>query len=209
MGREDWYRNTTWNPEIEAAFTAKLRRARDKSQYLRIQASILAGRKPDVALQLLEQYFSLGDHFDHAQAYLDRAKAHLAKGDVAAALESFEAALSQERLRPNLLTYAYLDLPYLIATQRLSKRYAQALEILDAGQNRLTFPVDRYLWNGARALILQDQARLSEARLHAQIALEAASETQSGFRYHQQLGLVGNADDQFGDRLNVIARARH
>lgn len=93
--------------------------------------------------------------------------------------------------------------------QRLSERYAQALEILDAGQNRLTFPVDRYLWNEARALILQDQGRFSEARVHAQIALEAASETQSGFRYHQQLGLVRNADDQFGDRLNVIARARH
>jgi tetratricopeptide (TPR) repeat protein len=209
MGREDWYRNTTWNPEIEAAFESKLRRARDKSQYLRIQAGILASRKPDIALQLLEKYFAIGDHFDHAQAHLDRAKAHLAKSDIVEALKSFESALDLEKSHPNLLTYAYLDLPYLIATRRLSDRYAQALEVLDAGQDRLTFPVDRYLWHGSRALILHDQGRSPEALVHAQIALEAASETQSGFRHHQQVGLVHNTDDEFGERLNVVARALH
>jgi tetratricopeptide (TPR) repeat protein len=207
MGREDWYRNTAWNPEVEAAFVAKLRRARDKSQYLRIQACMLANRQPDVALRLLDQYFALGDHFDHAQAYVDKAKAHLAADDVAAAIDSFESALAREKAYLRLLTQAYLDLPCLIAAQRLSDRYAQALDVLDEGQGRLTFPLDRYLWNGARALIFHDLARASEARTCAQSALVAASETQSGFRYHQQIGLVQMTGDEFGDRLNVIARA--
>jgi hypothetical protein len=73
----DWFRNTSWDPEIENAFFKKLARARDKCQYLRVQASTLSSRSPDVALRLLDQYFSLGEHFDIAQAYVDRATAFL------------------------------------------------------------------------------------------------------------------------------------
>src|SRR5687767_8082388 len=79
----DWFRNATWNPSIERAFDDKLRRARRKEQYLRIQACTLGRSHPDVALKLLERYFSLPNDFDHAQAHVDRATAYLALGRVA------------------------------------------------------------------------------------------------------------------------------
>jgi tetratricopeptide (TPR) repeat protein len=104
MGREDWYRSETWNADIEAAFYAKLRRARQKSQYLRIQACHLASTAPTVALRLLDEYFALGDSFDDAQANVDRATAYLVLGDVDAAVAAYEAALKCERLRPNVTT---------------------------------------------------------------------------------------------------------
>jgi hypothetical protein len=74
----DWFRNTTWNEAVASTFNDKLRRARRKEQYLRIQACTLAPSHPEAALQLLDRYFALKDDFDHAQAYVDRATAFLA-----------------------------------------------------------------------------------------------------------------------------------
>ena len=71
----DWFRNTTWNKSVERAFDEKLRRAKRKEQYLRIQACTLARSYPEVALKLLDRYFELPDDFDHAQAHVDRATA--------------------------------------------------------------------------------------------------------------------------------------
>src|SRR5688500_13421369 len=109
----DWFRNTTWNESVERAFDEKLRSAKRKEQYLRIQASTLARSHPDVALKLLDRYFELTDNFDHAQAHVDRATALLALGRVSDAIASYEAALAREAAFPKLQTQAYLDLPYL------------------------------------------------------------------------------------------------
>ncbi|MFO1465449.1 MAG: hypothetical protein U1F35_03250 [Steroidobacteraceae bacterium] len=96
----DWFRNATWNASIEQTFEDKFRRARRKEQYLRIQACTLAHSHPDVALRLLDRYFTLPNHSDHAQAHVDRATAYLALGRVADALAAYEDALTRESAFP-------------------------------------------------------------------------------------------------------------
>jgi hypothetical protein len=44
MSKTEWFRRTTWTPEDEASFRARLKRSRGsfhKAQYLRIQAEHL------------------------------------------------------------------------------------------------------------------------------------------------------------------------
>jgi tetratricopeptide (TPR) repeat protein len=205
MARDDWFRHTDWNAEIEAAFFEKLRRARDKKQYLRIQASALASRKPEVALRLLDEYFALGDHFDQAQAHADRASAYFALGESEKAIAALEAALAREEQYPRLLTYAYLDLPFSIALQRIETRYTQALELLERHRARLTFPVDHFRWHAAYALILSARAVASSAREHARLALAAAEKDHSGFRYHRGVGLVGTKYEDIREQLSFAA----
>src|SRR5262245_60157623 len=191
----DWFRNPTWDSEIERAFREKLRRARRKAQYLRIQACHLASTHPEVALRLLEEYFTLSDDFDHAQAYVDRATAYLALGRAGDAVAAYEAALAREAVFPSLQTQAYLALPFLIATQRIRDHFDRALTLLRNHKDRLTFPVDFFRWHAAQALIAADSGQHGVARQHAIEALAAAGREESGFRYHPSVGLVSGQYD--------------
>jgi tetratricopeptide (TPR) repeat protein len=206
MSQHDWFRNTSWDAEIEGAFQKKLARARDKSQYLRIQASTLASRHPGAALRLLDQYFALGEHFDMAQAHVDRANAHVRLGQFEAAIVAYEAALSREASYPHLKTQAYLDLPFLIAIERLPHHYDRALSLLETHKDRLVFPVDRFRWNCALALIRSEQGDAPTAGEAARNAMKAASEAHSGFRYHSKVGVVTSLDSLLRNRLAQLAQ---
>lgn len=186
----DWYRNTTWNEEIEKHFNEKLRRARDKSQYLRIQAYTLAQSHPEVALRLSDRYFKFADRFDAAQAYVDRGTALLALGRIEEAIESYQAALARETEFPQYRTQAYLDLPFTIATNQIRSEYSRALKTLHEHGERLTFPVEHFRWHAAQALIAADTDQPLRAKEYAAKALSHAETAHSGFRYHAAIGLV-------------------
>ena len=202
MAAEDWFRNETWDAERASIFEDKLHRARRKEQYLRIQASTIARSNPEVAHALLDRYFALPEDFDHAQAHVDRATAFLAQGRVREALGAYESALAREALFPKLLTQAYVEFPFIVATREITSEYARALEILSLHKKRLMFPVDYFKWNAAHALIGHALNGAETPFRHARAALEAASKEHSGFRYHPSVGLVTTSLD------HVVARLR-
>jgi tetratricopeptide (TPR) repeat protein len=209
VGRHDWFRNVSWNDAIEDAFLRKLARAKNKNQYLRIQASVLASRCPEVALRLLDRYFALGEHFDMAQAHVVRATAYSSANDFESAIFAYEAALKRETEYPTYRTRAHLELPFLIATQRLSQHYDRAMSLLEEHNSRrdqIDFPVDRFLRNCALALIQSEQGNEAEAREAAQRALAATSEGHSGLRYHPTLGTVVEIDPSIRARLLKLAK---
>lgn len=206
MGVE-WFRNTSWNASIERTFNDKLHRARRKEQYLRIQACMLAHSHPEVALKLLDRYFSLKDDFDHAQAHVDRARALLALGRVDEAIGSYESALAREAEFPNLQTQAYIDLAYLIATNGIRAKYEDAMLLLEKHKARLMFPVDYFRWHAAWALIAADVRDAEAAKTHARQALDAAACEHSGFRYHAAVGLVSKRYDAVVKRLEEYCAA--
>lgn len=205
MGRHDWYRNHDWNEEIESEFYARLKRARRKEQYLRIQASILAESHPRVALRLLNDYFATKDLFSLAQAYVDQATAFLALGDVESAFNAFELALVQEAKTMNCFTTASVEYPFQIAVLGQLARYERAMEILGRNPNQLLFPMDFFKWHAAQALILASAEKQAEAREHALAALEAAAAEASGLRYHPNIGVPGTRFRELREKLARLA----
>jgi len=205
MGRLDWCQNESWNADIEVSFFAKLARAKNKTFYLGIQAGELVSGHPETALRLLDHYFALGADSSQAAAHFDRGRAHAALRNVDAAIAAFEAAIACEETNPLFLTWVYLELPVLIATERKRALYDRASELLTKNRDRPHFPAELYKWHGARALILHDRGETRQALEEAGQALKAAGMTHSGFQRHPKLGLVTDTRDTFGTRIMEIA----
>ena len=205
MAEDGWYRSTSWDARIEADFHDQLGRARNKAQYLRIQAHYIAESHPKAALSLLSQYFALGENFDLAQALVDRARAEVVIGDLAGAAASYEAALRRESTYPSVKTQAFLDYACLVAEKDIRSLFGRALEVLETHKDRAVFPLERYRAEGARALLFQLQGRTQEAREAATRSIRAAQESRSGFRNHPTLGLVDKENSPFLEKITALA----
>ncbi len=204
MSRKEWFRNADWNESIERAFEEKLRRSRRKSQYLRIQASILSESHPETALRLLDEYFALGDQFAWAQAYCDQACAFISLGRVDDAIAAYQKALEREAEFANVKTQAYIELPFLIVTRGLREKFDHAARVLQEHESRLMFPLDRFMWHCARALIAQSRGDGAGASEHASRALIEASRRNSGFLGHPTVGSVTQQYQSQIDELTLI-----
>jgi tetratricopeptide (TPR) repeat protein len=206
MATDEWFRNQTWNEIIASNFEKKLRRARQKEQYLRIQASYLSKTHPRVAHELLDRYFELPDKFDNAQAHVDRATAYLAEHDIARAVEAYEAALRRETEFTNFRTQAYIDLPFLIVSHEIQSLYPRALELLKEHRGRLMFPIDRFKWHAAQAIIADILGNHDLAFREADHALEQATREHSGFKFHPKIGLVEQPLIEMRAKLSRLRR---
>lgn len=203
----DWYRNTTWDASIERTFNEKLRRARNRGEYLKCQANALAATFPEVALELLDRWFALGEATLAADALEIRARALVALDRIEEAFAAYEAVLKREEEFPNVKTNVCLDLPLLVAVRRVKERYFRALELADQAEqdeSLMTFPAARFQTHAARALILADSGSPAAARVDARLALEAAELRHSSYRYHPEIGLVTPRDAALVEELRTI-----
>lgn len=194
MNKDDWYRNRTWDAQVEKNFNETLRHARLKQDFLRIQASYLTAASPHVALTLLERYFALGIHFDMAFAWYDRAMAYASLGEIDQALDAFGAALSEEEMNPDILTQAYLALPKLVADMGIEPWYPKAIEILEHYASRRKRPRDYYEWNAVFALICSQMGKHSEAKKYAIEAMEIVKKQASGVSYKSKTWIIRDDD---------------
>lgn len=200
----DWFRNSHWTPEIEAAFEQKLGRSRSqKAQYLRIQGSMLKDTHPEVAIRLLERCAEAGDETQIAAALLDSAHAHYRLGDVTGALTRLEAAMEQEAVQPMFRTSAPFDYAMLVVLHDRKERFDNALAVLDDSGAAL-MPVMEFQRSAARAIILSAKGRNAEARAAAESALTAESVEAGWIPGYPDVGVVPNHDNVLSVRIREI-----
>ncbi len=200
----EWYRNSKWNSDIESNFFEKLTRARSqKEQYVVIQALEISDAYPDIALKLVDYFFSIKVRDSEVlRALLARSKAYLAKGLTDSAISTMKEMLEIERRKPSHKTNVFVDYPFLVAEQKISSEYESAIAVLVERAGDLVFPISHFKWHAAMSNIQAHLGNTQVARQHAELALEAAQIKKSGFRFHQDLGLVGK------EYLETVRRLR-
>jgi tetratricopeptide (TPR) repeat protein len=201
MTHVEWFRHTSWTPEDEADFAARLKRSRTpyhRAQYLRIQAGHLrdVGTRDlaAAALRLLDQL--LAEYPEPTQlstAYLQRAECLFDLERPEDALTAYRQALETQRQYPQWQNQAYLGFGELAVALHRRELYDEVLAALEEFGGYAVFPVDRFRAAVIRALVADEQGDRSIARDWARRALEAAAATESPFRYHRKLGLVRSA----------------
>jgi tetratricopeptide (TPR) repeat protein len=177
---------------------------------LRIQAYELACTDDTeltrAALKLLRTLFTdFPDPLQLASAHFQAAQCFVRLSDFDSAVDHFRRSLSAKLARPSLDPGTALEFPWFIASHRLSNLYEEALGVL--AEAHVAFPVQKFKAAAVHALIAEHRGDVRSAARHAAEALEAANARESGFRYHQELGLVGERYEGMLAHLRRLAAA--
>ena len=211
MGKYDWYGRKTWTKADQADYFARLNRskaARNKAQYLWVQARELhhAGLTKEAILLLDKMLAECPEPFFMPLVCMTKAECLVALGDVKGALQSYRLGLEIERKKPNHRTEACYEFGKLVVENKMTRRYIEALEILDEmGRAKWALPAQTYKANGVRAIIAAHKKQFAKAKEYALVALKAARVSDSGFRRHRKFGLVKSRESAFYNAIESIA----
>lgn len=210
----DWFRSSTWNPDVAAAFEAKLQRTRkwNRAQYLRIQGvhlvaqdsaeSRAAGRL--LLTRVVDSYSASEDGADRMEALtsLENLADSLARdGELTAARFAYREVLnrvaSSTTKRSGTSHTTEISLAELLIADGDPSSLKDAELLLDAAEEQvvqsaffrnlvLRYLVARFLVARMRAAALRGEA--SRAAVYAREALSIADETQPSLPRHPDLG---------------------
>lgn len=213
MARDEWFRRKTWSAKDREEFHARLSRGRStsaKAQYVRVQAShLLDAKEFSAALELLDFLLrELPEPLEVSIAHFARARCLVGLSRVDEALSEYRLSLQAERKFPQVGTSAWLELPWLIMSLKMSEFYAEALSTLDEfhSEVELGIPILRFRYSAVRAIIAAEQGDALTATKFARQALEAAACTHSGYVRHPKLGLVDEIEPKLRKRLISLSR---
>ena len=204
-----WFRKSSWSAEDERDFRTRLSRARDRSQYLRIQADELLGKGLAApALQLFDELLASDpDSIFLTMIQTDRARALVSLKRPVEAVQAFRLAVAAARARPNVRGYAALEFAEFAVAARRADLYSEVTLALDQEPADNPFPAVQFRESTVRAFVAEEQGDHVAARSHAERALAALAATKAPFPRHPGLGLVSSVAPAVEARLRGLCAA--
>jgi len=214
----DWYTKTTWSELDAEEFWKKLSRKRhpdSRSQIIRIQAEHLeqAG-EVNAAFELLERIVSeYPTTFDLAEVHHQRATCLLKLGKPVQALEELRHAINCEVKFSNYLTGAWLTFGVIAVEYSMPEYFDEFLSIAERKLSQaiaehlvLSFASSRFRYYGVMAVICCRNEEFEKAREYAKLSLAEVEAEDAGYRYHPNVGLVGEKDINLIQIVKKIAK---
>jgi len=214
----EWYRNKTWNTEIENNFEAKLKRSRGtyhKAQYLKIQGIELLDTDSsetqligvNLLLRLIREYqveemLVINGHEILANHYLEI-------GDFEKAEFNYRVVVDRylTKTRNGTSGIADLKLAETILRSNQADKLHEAYQLFSTFSNdqslQLSFNNQRFYHVELGALLCDKLQKKSEARKYAIQALELSRIKTPDFARHKSLGLVNATINQIKVLQNI------
>jgi tetratricopeptide (TPR) repeat protein len=218
MSKDDWYRNTKWNDQVESEFEARLKRSRgnsNKAQYLRIQASyLLDSQKPEnqkKGIQLMERVID-----DYPEETFSTIHGHEQLGDYYLKNGNFKEAERHFRIvtdhyhsntRSGTTGLADLKLGETILLSDQEDKFQEAYELSTSKFNEtggdLLMNDQKFYYATLMANLCLRMGQIDEASEYANSALQLSTIAEPQFNRHKTVGII-NADKNAIDRLKRI-----
>jgi len=205
MKDKDWFRNTTWNEEIEKHFFIKLKRVRDKgmqAQYLNLQAGALTYTKDAELMEVAETLINKQlQEYSDCILYMSRAYHLLGdiygfRGNFNKTLDYYKQAINFEAVFPNSITNSFMDYAELAVKTNRTDLFEDIEKIFAEKRyvSAVLFPLTKYLKYSILSIVSKHKNDTEKAKYYADLANRNAEMQQSGLTKNQTLGLVRERD---------------
>ena len=218
MSKEDWYRNTEWNDQIESEFKARLKRSRgnsNKAQYLRIQASYLLDssktENQKKGIQLMERVINdyPEETFSTIRGHEQLGDYYLKNGNYKEAERHFRIVTDHYHTNTRSGTTGLADLKLsetiLLSDQEanLQEAYELSTSKFDETGGHLLMNDQKFYYATLMANLCLRMGKIKESSEYANSALQLSTITEPQFNRHKSIGII-NADQNTIDRLKKI-----
>jgi hypothetical protein len=202
MSKADWCRRTTWTGQDYDDFFTHLRRChkQNRTQYLKIQAYHLYETASyttlEAALELID--LALTEYPQRiflAGLYELKAKCQNKLGNLQEAENAFQLSFISMRAVPNIRPNTQFSFGLFVIEHKISRLYAESINLLDEFTGRLIFPISEYYYYGIRAVLLKLDGKGVEAKPFAIRAIQATEKEYSGLPRHPKVGLINQPDE--------------
>ena len=219
MSKEEWFRNTNWNKEIEEFFELKLKRARSshsKAQYLRIQASYLLDSSESLnnekGIELMNRLIEAfpEETFHTVCGKEQLADYYLNKHDYQKA-EQFYKDVTQhyhENNRSGTSGIADIKLSRTIFESRQKEKFEEALTIattkFDKSNGNIILNDNKFYYAETLALLFKETNRTEKAKKYANQALNLEADKEPQFSRHKTVGIVKVSKDRINKLKEIV-----
>ncbi len=200
MRDNNWCRRTNWTRLEKEDFFTRLSHCRSQADgNAMVQAYTLLETDEETLIPEAVELFNYilekwPDTFYLDTVYFGLAKCYENLNDVRKTIEYYHLIFELEEKKPNSITAAAEHFGLYVAQNKLTQYYGEVVSMLNKRQKHFVFPLSLFLVNASIALINADLGKNSLAKVFAEKAIEAANRTDSGFRHHKKVGLVGEKE---------------
>jgi len=218
MANDDWFRNKTWNNEVEADFEARLNRSRgayNKAQYLRIQASYLLDSSNQknqlVGLNLMERLIKDYPIEDYNVIFGQEQLGdfYLGKKNYKEAEHFFRVVTNyykDNKCRGGTSALADLKLAETILRSNQMDKFEEAYQlVIDYPISELIFNDSKFYYAELRTHLCDAMNKKVEAKEFAKTSIELSHITKPQFHRHKTVGLVKVSERQLRTLEQILS----